>query len=908
MFNNNLNDVLSKLLSDDAVAEQIGSLVSGFQDRNTMGAGGALNLAEYQTLPFKGYRFEEGGVVGQEASTPPVMNIITDLGLDPDVYERYKNLVIFHETGGTMDPTQVQDGGGPGRGLFQFESDTAQTAAGRLKTYFKNKGEEAPEFVNTFSKKGGDATTLSAEEQEMLFVGQMMKRVHGEEGLSVVLDDDFDREFNTVEDYGDVWLKNHNKSGKTSRRDDFIEDAQRYLEQNPEQEEQNPSPQPTTEEFFNQTVFGDDPEKAGLGKFFKKRFDDLKKVGKFVGEAGKGVADWGLGMLGMPDVIDDTFVDRSKFLSGANNIIGGIGRTALNAFVPGAGTAIGAIGGAVNGVVKDGRDNRNAEQAVREQQNQFNDSAQGGLQQLMQILGGNQNNPMSALTSLFSGGITSFENGGITDTVPQGLQAIQTEKYKKNLEQIILPDGMIVDVNATKAHEKMEDDEVTDVVSDGTYVASARPDMAIQTDSFRDIIFGHTTLSYDEHRQGKIPEEVTAADIIPNKKKKVLPSEYAELIKKEYPILQRDQDDFFTNSTNKENLSSRLPFIQALVTLGEGNRLASESGRENIFKKGGFIKKYDEGGAVNIVGGVQGALGGTLGVLGSVGSGIAGLVNVAAQRNALAQQQSALTTLTGNLQNLNNQGTLAGIAGQLAQQTNLPSLNLDFSRLENFDASTPQSFIDAQARPTNDINALIDRVGDRGGVAAFANQASQQMAARNAAAQNAFIQERNTNLSLAQQLTQGRNQETEYNNNLRQQEIAARNNVFNNIAGQIQGNLQNNANIQSQQFLANSELALQRSALTGQGLNALASSLVNAGGIVSSGAFGDVGNLGLGNILARQSPTGTPTSPVAGRTEILNSLLPQNAVNFTPTSIAPLPNTSEVDGIFGLMQSGFKKF
>lgn len=63
---------------------------------------------------------------------------------------------------------------------------------------------------------------------------------------------------------------------------------------------------------------------------------------------GKGVLDLKLSALGMPDVINNSFVDRSKFLTGYTNTLGAIAPIALNAVAPGAGTLLSVGSGALN--------------------------------------------------------------------------------------------------------------------------------------------------------------------------------------------------------------------------------------------------------------------------------------------------------------------------------------------------------------------------------------------------------------------------------------------------------------------------------------------------------------------------------------------------------------------------------
>lgn len=900
----NPNEILSKLFSDPSVASGLGGLFSDFQSQNIAGNGGALDLSAYTRQGFQGYNFDKGGVVGDKekrVARSEAERIIEEMGMDLSDYAKYRDLVIHHETGGTFDPKQLQMDNGPGRGLFQFEKDSAKTAAERLKTYYKNRG-EVPEWLNDVE----DATTLTPAQQEILFTGQMMAKVKDKEkGYKVRLSGTFNRDKWETEDFTEAWIDNHNKTVGSERKDriaKFRRDAKILGDKagslftsevftpfvSSEAKHRNVDPLA----FLNAGVV---PE-AGLGGLFKeigkgaKKFwkKPFKTLGQGLLEGVKGSGDFLLSGLGMGDVINDSFVDKDKTLSTIADVSGVVGRTALDVFVPGAGTALGQIGGAINSGVNNGRANRQMEA----QQAQFNNSAQGGMQELMSILGGGftgmgpQQNPMGLLSSLFGG---SFDNGGIVESVPEGLEAIQTERYRGHTEQIVLPDGMITDVNATKSHEKMEDGEVTDVVPEGTYIASSRPSMKFKRSELEDIIFGYKSMPYEEHAKGRVPEKISAADIIPKGQKKILPSEYAKRIKKTFEV--RNQDDMFTNAANTENLASRIPYLEVLVGLGERNREKEQAKDTEEFRYGGYVKPRKA--SAGLIAGI----GSALGVVGGITTGIGQMANIKAQKKALEARQAALARLSGNLSGYNTAGMAAGIAGQLAQETSLPSLNLDYSRLENFDTSTPQSFIDAQAAPNVDIASMIDRLGNRGGIAALANINAQSTNSRNAAAQQAFSQQRSADFNIANTITQGENREEEYNNNLRQQEVAARNNVFNNIAGQVQGGLQNQANIDSQMFSAETDFALQRAGLVGQGAAAVGNTITGIGGVLNSSAdqFSDLfGSLGGGSAGGGAFNQAQGPAQTMSRQDILGSFnLPQNIINPLPQTTlntSPLPD------------------
>lgn len=67
-----------------------------------------------------------------------------------------------------------------------------------------------------------------------------------------------------------------------------------------------------------------------------------------IGQGLKGAADWNLSLIGANDLIQDSFVDKSKFLSGISNTLGQIAPMALNAVAPGLGTGVSFLGQGLN--------------------------------------------------------------------------------------------------------------------------------------------------------------------------------------------------------------------------------------------------------------------------------------------------------------------------------------------------------------------------------------------------------------------------------------------------------------------------------------------------------------------------------------------------------------------------------
>tara|TARA_R100000664_G_C2751810_1_gene139091 strand:+ start:765 stop:1610 length:846 start_codon:yes stop_codon:yes gene_type:complete len=96
-------------------------------------------------------------------------------GQDSSSLEDIMNRIAYHESAGTMNPAIQQYGGGPGRGLFQFELGAeggGMTGRNRLARWFEEQGQETPAWLNQegMDKSGFDASKLTDEQQKMLFL------------------------------------------------------------------------------------------------------------------------------------------------------------------------------------------------------------------------------------------------------------------------------------------------------------------------------------------------------------------------------------------------------------------------------------------------------------------------------------------------------------------------------------------------------------------------------------------------------------------------------------------------------------------------------------------------------------------------------------------------------------------
>ena len=72
-------------------------------------------------------------------------------GQDSTGMEDFMGKIAHHESAGTMDPSIHQYGGGPGRGLFQYETGANQggmTARNRLAGWYEEQDAGVPDWLN----------------------------------------------------------------------------------------------------------------------------------------------------------------------------------------------------------------------------------------------------------------------------------------------------------------------------------------------------------------------------------------------------------------------------------------------------------------------------------------------------------------------------------------------------------------------------------------------------------------------------------------------------------------------------------------------------------------------------------------------------------------------------------------
>jgi hypothetical protein len=162
--------------------------------------------------------------------------------------------------------------------------------------------------------------------------------------------------------------------------------------------------------------------------------------------------------------------------------------------------------------------------------------------------------------TIYGGDVGNFEFGGnVYAADGEEIVPIQTERGEK----IVTPDGYIHTSKAKQLHKHMDKDLVTDILPEGSYVASNSRAMQILRDKANKMVMGYDTVEYLEGGGSPIPKEHTLGEIM--KKKKMTPAEILDIVKNKFPTNQIEYDQF-AKKANVLNLKSRLPYINAVIS------------------------------------------------------------------------------------------------------------------------------------------------------------------------------------------------------------------------------------------------------------------------------------------------------------------------------------------------------
>tara|TARA_R100000152_G_C6663085_1_gene101443 strand:+ start:59 stop:646 length:588 start_codon:yes stop_codon:yes gene_type:complete len=148
-----------------------------------------------------------------------------DWGMESEDILENMNKIAYHESAGTMNPRIKQYGGGPGRGLFQFEMDRpgqydaqgneyinqgASTAVQRL----INRLGYIPEFAKGLEEKNYDVSDLSPGQQQILFLANLLQKPNIKDEKGNIISkagfyDTDDKEGYSDEELANFWATHH---------------------------------------------------------------------------------------------------------------------------------------------------------------------------------------------------------------------------------------------------------------------------------------------------------------------------------------------------------------------------------------------------------------------------------------------------------------------------------------------------------------------------------------------------------------------------------------------------------------------------------------------------------------------------------------------------------------------------
>jgi hypothetical protein len=269
----------------------------------------------------------------------------------------------------------------------------------------------------------------------------------------------------------------------------------------------------------------------------------------------------------------------------------------------------------------------------------------------------------------------------------ENLIPIQTEVD----ELIVLPTNDVVKVNAKKRHGRMSDDQVTDIVPDGSYILSQYGQVDIYKKEADQIVLEMQNKPYNLYSTNPEPKVKTLGDIMT--KNKMKPADLARKVLAKYKTV--DHDDPFTEQTNRANKYTAGKYLQAIVSLSELDKdrkgLNAAEQQYEMFQgqPQGMAK---QGGVFRMLSPLR-AQDGLVAAIPAIISGIGSIWSDVANRNLLKKNTAAsiqdIEKLYGQQKGLESQALAANLAGfalqdprvEMARKTG-PTRMIDRSRQE----------------------------------------------------------------------------------------------------------------------------------------------------------------------------------------------------------------------------------
>jgi hypothetical protein len=303
----------------------------------------------------------------------------------------------------------------------------------------------------------------------------------------------------------------------------------------------------------------------GFGGFLKNAWNGVKNVGKEIGKVGN---DWGLGIAdslgnasGLWDINNSSYKTKlgQKMSTPWDNISGVVGNVAKSA----AGVNFGG-----------GQQSQQQGQVYPQYQQPQQQTLPSILQQLQMA---------SQFLPMF--GVGNFQTGGEVQNQEPLFSAVQTEKG----EFIGSETGDILPVKAKKRHKNMDDDEVTDILPQGSFIFSRTKSSTIDKNKkvkgidLNEINLGYTPVKYSETESTPSPDEIKFLDFM--SKNKFTPADLANKLQKTYKVT--DKDDPFSQLSNEQNKMSRIPYLEIIKGLNE-----IKKPKDNKYQDGGIVYNH----------------------------------------------------------------------------------------------------------------------------------------------------------------------------------------------------------------------------------------------------------------------------------------------------------------------------
>lgn len=251
---------------------------------------------------------------------------------------------------------------------------------------------------------------------------------------------------------------------------------------------------------------------------------------------GWGGAAAGIGALG------STIANTGRPSVGLGALSGAVQGAGYGAALGPMGMGLGAVIGGIAGLASSGTNRAHYDEASE-------NSARGRIK----------------AATTFGTDLGEFKHGGNVEGEEGELVPIQTEKGEK----IVTVDGSIFNTKSTKLHKQMDSDEITDILVANSYVGSNHKSQRISKTTAEKFILGYDTITYDEEGNSSKPTERNLAEMF--RKNKMTPAEVLNVIKKTFPTAEVPFDSF-TKKSNRLNLKSRLPYINAVIAANLKNK------------------------------------------------------------------------------------------------------------------------------------------------------------------------------------------------------------------------------------------------------------------------------------------------------------------------------------------------